>query len=221
MSNETKEQLETIAGEETALQETGAEALEEDSLPAAEDGEALEDGDEDEYEYETEDGGLEEVVHAVTQIDGPLLDVIARVSVEQTPKKTRMTYLVLGVIALPAAILCVMQNYTIPGCILAVLAAFLLQSWYACSERVIRKRIQKSEGLHWDYTVDKHGVHVGKTVNDRCIGWNLIKRGWLEGDLYLMEVQGTIVAIRRSTLSDSERNLLELLMLENLKKCTL
>lgn len=218
MSKQTEELLReealplTEEQEEAALPEGGgAEEYSEDASEAYEEEEA----------YEDEDGEEDEAVHAATYIDGPILDAMAKVMVEQTPQKTRVTYLVLGLVALPAAIVCVAAGQAIIGCLLAVLAFFLLQSWYASNEKTARKRLSKSEGLCWDYTVDKLGVHVGKTVHDQCIGWNLVKRAWLEGDLYLLEVRGSLVVIRRSTLTNRERNTLELLLLEHVDHCTL
>lgn len=174
--------------------------------------------EDDEYEEETP----EEVVYATTKIDAALLDLLSRAMARAVTKKDRTTYLVSALVALVGGFVLAALGQSAWGMLCVIISLFLFWRLYASSEGVTRKNLEKYNGLQWDYTVDKQGVHVGKTVNDRYNPWNLIKRGWLEGDYYLMEVPGSVpIAIQRSSLSSSEQNLLELLMLENLKSCTL
>lgn len=213
------EELKHLPGEEPAP-ETPADGEAAVSLPDNPEEPEYDEEPEEDEEYEEETP--EEVVYAVTEADSALLELLSRTMARAMTPKTRTTYLAAAIVALVGGLALAALGQSAWGMLCVIISLFLFRHLHSSSEKVLRKSLEKYNGLHWDYTVDKQGVHIGKTVNDRYNPWNLIKRGWVEEDTYLMEVPGSIpIAIRRSSLTSAEQNLLELLMLENLKNCTL
>ncbi len=195
---------------EQALEETG------DSAAFAEE-EDFGEEDEDEYDYEP----VPQVVTTKTTIDGELLDFILKVQVRQAKKSTRRNLLIGCIAAAAAGVGCLLYGQDIAGIVLVAVALMLFQSYWSSSERSARKRLERSEGQVWDYTFAEDGVHVGSSTSDPCIAWGTVAKAWLEDGYYVLEVKNSDVVVKAADLTDSERNTVELLMLEHVSNCQL
>ncbi len=204
-----------------ALAETGdgAALAEEDDAEAADEDDADEDDEEeaDEDDYEP----ASQVVNTKTTIDGELLDFILKVQLRQAKKSTRRNLLIGIIAAAVAGIGCLLYGQDIAGIVLVVVAAMLFQSYWTSSERSARKRLERSEGQVWDYTFAEDGIHVGSSTSDPCIAWGTVAKAWLEDGYYVLEVKNSDVVVKAANLTDSERNTVELLMLEHVSNCQL
>ncbi|MCD7757117.1 MAG: hypothetical protein LUH45_02965, partial [Clostridiales bacterium] len=200
-----------------ALTETGDEEEPED-----EDNEAEEDGDGDEdYEDEDEDEDAPLAISTKTVIDSDLLDFILKVQLRQAKKSTRRNLLIGVIAAVVAGIGCLMYGQDLAGWILWIAALLMFQSYWNSSERSARKRLQKSEGQVWDYTFAEDGIHVGASLSAPCITWGTVARAWLEDGYYVLEVKNSDVVVKAASLTEQERNAVELLMLEHVTDCRL
>ncbi|MCD7857868.1 MAG: hypothetical protein LUG55_08745 [Clostridiales bacterium] len=203
-----------------ALAETGDGA----ALAEEYDAEAADEDDEDEDDEEADEDNYEpasQVVTTKTTIDGELLDFILKVQLRQAKKSTRRNLLIGIIVAAAAGVGCLVYGQDIVGIVLIVVAAMLFQSYWSSSERSARKRLERSEGQVWDYTFAEDGIHVGPSTSDPCIAWGTVAKAWLEDGYYVLEVKNSDVVVKVANLTDSERNTVELLMLEHVSNCQL
>lgn len=203
-----------------ALAETGDGA----ALAEEYDAEAADEDDEDEDDEEADEDNYEpasQVVTTKTTIDGELLDFILKVQLRQAKKSTRRNLLIGIIVAAVAGVGCLVYGQDIVGIVLIVVAAMLFQSYWSSSERSARKRLERSEGQVWDYTFAEDGIHVGPSTSDPCIAWGTVAKAWLEDGYYVLEVKNSDVVVKVANLTDSERNTVELLMLEHVSNCQL
>lgn len=212
-TEDTPKQEEGLLPEDAALagdgEETDVEAPDEDE----------EDSEETDEEEEAEDDSI--VVTTATTIDAPLLDTMVEIMARNTKKNARRNSLIGAVVAAVAAVICLAMEQTVLGFVLWIVAVFSAQSYVTTSRKSARKRLSKFEGQVWEYTFAEDGIHVGRTVDGSCINWSAIGKAWLENGYYVFNTKNSSVVIRQSGLSDSERNALELLMLEHVSECKL
>ncbi len=232
LNNETEldeaaleEETEPLTGEDApeaatqALTETGDEEEPENEGEDEDDeAEEDEDGDED-YEEEDEDAPL--AISTKTVIDSDLLDFILKVQLRQAKKSTRRNLLIGIIAAAVAGIGCLVYGQDLAGWLLWIAALVMFQSYWNSSERSARKRLQKSEGQVWDYTFAEDGIHVGASLSAPCITWGTVAKAWLEDGYYVLEVKNSDVVVKAANLTDSQRNAVELLMLEHVTDCQL
>lgn len=227
MNEETKQNSIPEETEDTPEQEEGL--LPEDAALAG-DGEETDveapDEDEEDSEEEAEDDGDGDdadsiVVTTATTIDAPLLDTMVEIMARNTKKNARRNSLIGAVVAAVAAVICLAMQQTVLGFVLWIVAVFSAQSYVTTSRKSARKRLNKFQGQVWEYTFAEDGIHVGKTVDGSCIKWSAIGQACLENGYYVFSTKNSSVVIRQSGLSDSERNALELLMLEHVSECKL
>lgn len=223
MSEETKRSPIPAEAEEPEQEDALLPAETEEPEDAPDGYETGEDpDDEGGYDDDYEDGDDDSlVVTTATTIDGPLLDTMVEIMARQTKKSIRRNYLICAVVAAVAAVACLLMSQSLAGLLLLVVAVFMGQSYLTTSKKSARKRLNKFEGQVWDYTFAVDGIHVGKSVTDACVPWGTVRKAWLEGDFYVFDVKNSSIVIRRSILTDSQRNALELLMLEHVSECTL
>ncbi|MCD8367539.1 MAG: hypothetical protein LUC48_05890 [Clostridiales bacterium] len=215
---ETEALTEEDAPEEAgqALTETGAgEALADDG-----DDEDDDEEDEDEYEYEDEEPAPLAVT-TKTEIDDLLLDFIIMVQMRQAKKSTRRNLLIGIIASATVATVCLLNQQDVVGFILWVVTLLLFQSYWNSSERSARKRLARSKGQVWAYTFAEDGIHVGPSLSDACIAWSTVAKAWLEEGYYVLEVKNSDVVVKAANLTESERNTVELLMLEHVSDCRL
>ncbi|MCC8099143.1 MAG: hypothetical protein LIO78_03625 [Clostridiales bacterium] len=225
--DETQLEQTALEAEEEALTEEDAPEEAEQALAEEEDSEATdeddededdeEEADEDDYDYES----VPQVVTTKTTIDGELLDFILKVQLRQAKKSTRRNLLIGVIAAAVAGVGCLLYGQDIVGIVLVVVAVLLFQSYWTSSERSARKRLERSEGQVWDYTFAEDGIHVGPSTSDPCIAWGTVAKAWLEDGYYVLEVKNSDVVVKAANLTDSERNTVELLMLEHVSNCQL
>ncbi|MCC8064949.1 MAG: hypothetical protein LIO70_07690 [Clostridiales bacterium] len=211
---------EALTDEEAPEEAEQALAEEEDSEAADEadeDEDAEEEADEDDYDYES----VPQVVTTKTVIDEELLNFILKVQLRQAKKSTRRNLLIGVIAAAVAGVGCLLYGQDIVGIVLLVVAVLLFQSYWTSSERSARKRLERSEGQVWDYTFAEDGIHVGPSTSDPCIAWGTVAKAWLEDGYYVLEVKNSDVVVKAANLTDSERNTVELLMLEHVSNCQL
>ncbi|MCD8126511.1 MAG: hypothetical protein LUD82_03250 [Clostridiales bacterium] len=219
--------------EQTALEAEEAALTEEDAPEEAEQAltetgaeEALTDDGDDEYDEDDEDEYEDDepaplAVTTKTTIDGELLDFILKVQLRQAKKSTRRNLLLGMIAAAVAGVGCLLYGRDIVGIVLVFVALVLFQSYWNSSERSARKRLERSEGQVWDYTFAEDGIHVGPSVSAPCITWDTVAKAWLEDGYYILEVKNSDVVVKAANLTDSERNTVELLMLEHVSNCRL
>lgn len=222
LEEETEPLTEEDAPEEVtqALTETGdgAEPEEDEDEDGYEDED--DDAEEDDDEYE-EDEDVPLAVSTKTVIDSDLLDFILKVQLRQAKKSTRRNLLIGIIAAAVAGIGCLVYGQDLAGWILWIVALVMFQSYWNSSERSARKRLQKSEGQVWDYTFAEDGIHVGASISAPCITWSTVAKAWLEDGYYVLEVKNSNVVVKAANLTDSQRNAVELLMLEHVADCRL
>ncbi len=225
--DETQLEQTALEAEEEALTEEDAPEEAEQALAEEEDSEAADEADEDEddeeeadeddYDYES----VPQVVTTKTTIDGELLNFILKVQLRQAKKSTRRNLLIGIIAAAVAGVGCLLYGQDIAGIVLVVVAVLLFQSYWSSSERSARKRLERSEGQVWDYTFAEDGIHVGPSTSAPCIAWGTVAKAWLEDGYYVLEVKNSDVVVKAANLTDSERNTVELLMLEHVSNCQL
>ncbi len=232
MDKETMQKDETQL-EQTALEAEEAALTEEDAPEEAEqaltetgaDEALIVDGDDEFYEDEEDEYEDDEpaplAVTTKTTIDGELLDFILKVQLRQAKKSTRRNLLLGMIAAAVAGVGCLLYGRDIAGIVLVFVALVLFQSYWNSSERSARKRLERSEGQVWDYTFAEDGIHVGPSTSAPCIAWDTVAKAWLEDGYYILEVKNSDVVVKAANLTDSERNTVELLMLEHVSNCQL